>query len=712
MIRNIQKRDGRIKPYNYARIEVALEKCFLEVYGDDGCFVANRELLKRLIEEDLIKVTKEIVGIEEIQDIIVDNLRRMCLNKVANAYDGYRKEREKKRSRNSNLYKSILGIVQDRNEEVGRENSNKNGTVASTQRDLIAGEVSKEIARNSLIPDHIVKAHDDGDIHWHDMDYTISPIHNCCLVDLEDMFAHGTVINDKLVETPKSFETACTVATQIMAQISSGQYGGQSITVRHLAPYLKKTYIKEYEYFMNSYKDEQLATIEANNRMIKALRDGVQTIRYQLSTLQTSNGQSPFATIYLEIVEGDKYEKEMALICEEMIKQRLEGMKNYKGQEIGEAFPKLVYVLDEHNCLEGGKYDYITKLCAKCNVKRLVPDYQSAKIMRKNYEDNNFPPMGCRSHLSPWKDKNGNYKWYGRFNQGVVSLNLPRVAIESGQDLDKMWDILDEKLELCKEALMVRHNLLRGTKSDISPIHWQHGGLARLEKGEVIDSLLEDGYSTISLGYVGIYEMVYHMLGKSHTTKEGQDLALKVMNKLNDTCSKWKKETGLGFGLYGTPAESLIYRFCRLDKGKFGSIEGLTDKMYYTNSYHVDVREEIDAFSKLEFESQFHEISLGGCISYVEVPDMSKNVEAVESIINFIYHNIQYAEINCKPDICYKCGFQGELQNDESLKWYCPNCGNKDETEMQVMRRTCGYIGTNLWNKGRTMEIKSRVTHL
>ncbi|MEG1408850.1 MAG: anaerobic ribonucleoside-triphosphate reductase, partial [Terrisporobacter sp.] len=406
------------------------------------------------------------------------------------------------------------------------------------------------------------------------------------------------------------------------------------------------------------------------------------------------------------------YEREMALICEEMIIQRLDGMKNYKGQPIGEEFPKLVYLLDEHNCLEGGKYDYITKLAGKCNTKRLVPDYQSAKIMRRNYEGSTFPPMGCRSHLSPWKDENGNYKWYGRFNQGVISLNLVQVALSADKNMEKFWRILNERLDLCKEALMVRHNLLKGTTSDISPIHWQHGGIARLEKGEKIDSLLENGYSTLSLGYVGIYEMTQAMLGISHTSKEGEEFVIKVMNHLNNRCSEWKKESGLGFGLYGTPGESLTSRFCRIDQQKFGKIKNVTDRMYYTNSYHVHVSEEIDAFEKLRFESQFHDISLGGCISYVEVPDMSKNLPAVEQIINYIYHNIQYAEINTKPDVCFSCDYTGEIKLDDNLEWYCPNCGNKDKDNMQVMRRTCGYIGSNMWGKGRTQEIGQRVLHL
>ena len=575
----------------------------------------------------------------------------------------------------------------------------------------MAGEVSKDMARRKLIPAHIVHAHDEGVLHYHDMDYAMQPIHNCMLINLEDMLTNGTVINNKLVESPKSFGTACTIVTQIIAQIASAQYGGNTITIRHIAPFLRVSYDKYLSKYSKKYSLEMAKEL-AEERMMEELKSGIQTIRYQLSTLHTSNGQSPFCTIYLEIEEGHEYEREMALICEEMIVQRLEGMKNYKGQVIGEEFPKLVYLLDEHNCLEGGKYDYITKLAAKCNTKRLVPDYQSAKMMRKNYDGETFPPMGCRSHLSNWKDENGNYKWYGRFNQGVISLNLVQVALTAEKDMNKFWKILDERLELCREALMVRHNLLKGTSSDISPIHWQHGGISRLKKGEKIDSLLENGYSTLSLGYVGVYEMTQAMLGVSHTTEEGEKFALEVMNHLNAKCSQWKKETGLGFGLYGTPGESLTSRFCRIDKQKFGEIKNVTDRMYYTNSYHVHVSEEIDAFSKLKFESQFHDISLGGCISYVEVPDMSKNLPAVEQIINYIYHNIQYAEINTKPDVCFKCDYTGEIKLDDNLEWYCPNCGNRDKEEMQVMRRTCGYIGSNMWGKGRTQEIGERVLHL
>ncbi|WP_419742512.1 anaerobic ribonucleoside-triphosphate reductase [Paraclostridium dentum] len=704
---NIIKRDGSVVKFDKTKIENAILKAMK--YGSG---IYEEEMAKEIADEIELSFnqTKDVATVNKVEDMVYKNLINHKHELTAKAYEGYRAVQSFKREVNT-TDDSILGLLDNSNEDVMNENSNKNGLLASTQRDLIAGEVSKDIARRKLIPAHIAHAHDEGVLHYHDMDYAIQPIHNCMLINLEDMLNNGTVISNKLVESPKSFTTACTVTTQIIAQIASGQYGGNSITIKHIAPFLRVSYDK----YLNKYKDkypEEMAKDLAEDRMLEELKNGIQTIRYQLSTLYTSNGQSPFSTIYLEIEEGNEYEREMALICEEMIAQRLEGMKNYKGQEVGEEFPKLVYLLDEHNCLEGGKYDYITKLAAKCNTKRLVPDYQSAKIMKKNYEGNTFPPMGCRSHLSPWKDENGNYKWYGRFNQGVISLNLVQVALTANQDMEKFWEILDERLELCREALMVRHDLLKGVISDVSPIHWQHGGIARLKKGEKIDSLLENGYSTLSLGYVGVYEMTQAMLGISHTTKDGEQFALEVMNHLNNTCQKWKDETGLGFGLYGTPGESLTSRFCRIDKQKFGEIKNVTDRMYYTNSYHVHVSEEIDAFEKLKFESQFHDISLGGCISYIEVPDMSKNLPAVEQIINYIYHNIQYAEINTKPDICYSCGYTGEIKLDKDLEWYCPNCGNRDKNEMQVMRRTCGYIGANMWGKGRTQEIGERVLHL
>lgn len=704
---NIIKRDGSIVKFNKSKIEDAILKAMK--YGSG---IYEEEIAKKIADKIEIQSLKNenAPTVYQVEDMVYNKLIEYKHELTAKAYEGYRAVQSFKRETNT-TDESIIGLLDKSNEDVINENSNKNGVLASTQRDLIAGEVSKDISRRKIIPAHIVHAHDEGVLHYHDMDYAMQSIHNCMLINLEDMLQNGTVINNKLVEPPKSFSTACTIVTQIIAQIASGQYGGNTITIKHIAPFLRVSYKKYFDKYKQKYSEEMAYEL-AEDRMLEELKSGIQTIRYQLSTLHTSNGQSPFSTIYLEIEEGHEYEKEMALICEEMINQRLEGMKNYKGQQIGEEFPKLVYLLDEHNCLEGGKYDYITKLAAKCNTKRLVPDYQSAKIMRKNYKGSTFPPMGCRSHLSPWKDENGEYKWYGRFNQGVISLNLVQVALTANKDMNKFWEILDERLELCKEALMVRHNLLLGTTSDVSPIHWQYGGIARLRKGEKIDSLLKNGYSTLSLGYVGVYEMTQAMLGVSHTTKEGEEFALKVMNHLNNKCKIWKEETSLGFSLYGTPGESLNSRFCRIDKQKFGVIENVTDKMYYTNSYHVHVTEEIDAFSKLEFESQFHDISLGGCISYVEVPDMSKNLTAVEQIINYIYHNIQYAEINTKPDVCFKCGYEGEILLDNDLEWYCPNCGNREKEEMQVMRRTCGYIGSNMWGKGRTQEIGQRVLHL
>ena len=700
------KRNGEVVEFDRKKIESAILKAMKH-----GSGILKEDIAEKISKEiEAESKSKKTLTIHQIETIVYSKLINYNQELTAKAYEGYRAVQSFKRKINT-TDDSIIGLLNRTNEEVINENSNKNGILASTQRDLIAGEVSKDIARRKLIPAHIVQAHDEGVLHYHDMDYSMQSIHNCMLINLEDMLQNGTVINNKLVEKPKSFSTACTIVTQIIAQIASGQYGGNSITIKHIAPFLRETYNKYYKKYILEF-DGTVATKLAEDRMLEELKSGIQTIRYQLSTLHTSNGQSPFSTIYLEIEEGHEYEREMALICEEMIRQRLEGMKNYKGQNIGEEFPKLVYLLDEHNCLEGGKYDYITKLAAKCSAKRLVPDYQSAKIMRKNYEGETFPPMGCRSHLSPWKDENGNYKWYGRFNQGVISLNLVQIALTANKDMNKFWEVLDERLELCKEALMVRHNLLLGTTSDVSPIHWQHGGIARLEKGEKIDKLLKNGYSTLSLGYVGICEMTYAMLGVSHTTKEGEEFALKVMHHLNNTCQKWKKDTGLGFGLYGTPGESLTSRFCRIDKQKFGEIKNVTDRMYYTNSYHVHVTEKIDAFTKLKFESQFHDISLGGCISYVEVPDMNKNLEAGEQIINYIYHNVQYAEINTKSDVCFKCGYNGEILLDNNLEWYCPNCNNKSTDDMQILRRTCGYLGSNVWGKGRTQEIGQRVLHL
>lgn len=541
------------------------------------------------------------------------------------------------------------------------------------------------------------------------MDYLMQPMINCCVFNLKDMLDNGTVINGKMIESPRSFQKACTIMTQIMAQVASGQYGGQSVNVKHLGKYLRRTYDKAYDKYLKLTNDSYTATVLAEDHMMEELKNGVQTIQYQINTLATSNGQAPFATLFLEIEEGHPYEKEIALIVEEIIRQRLQGIKNEKGFYITPSFPKLVYVLDEHNCLKGGKYDYITRLCNECSAKRMYPDYISAKKMKEVHEGNIVPPMGCRSFLSEWKDENGNYKYEGRFNMGVVSLNLPQIAIIADKDFDKFWSLLDLRLELCYEALMCRYNLLKGTKSDVSPIHWQHGALARLKKGETIDKLLDNGYATISLGYVGLYETVKLMTGKSHT--EEQEFAVKVIQKLRDKCEEWKALTGLGFGLYATPAESLAGRFAEIDRSKFGDIEGITDKGFYTNSYHVFVGEPISAFDKLKFESQFQEISTGGCISYIEIPNMFHNMAALNHLTTFIYDNIMYGEFNTKSDFCQVCNFEGEMTMNEEYKWVCPNCGNDDFNKMNVVRRTCGYLGENDFSIGRKKDILNRVVH-
>lgn len=632
---------------------------------------------------------------------------------TAKAYEGYRAIQAFKRETNT-TDDSILGLIELTNEEVMNENSNKNAMMASTQRDLIAGEVSKDISRRKKLPARIVQAHDEGILHFHDMDYFMQSIFNCCLVNIEDMLDNGTVINKRMIDSPKSFQVACTVLTQVIAQVASSQYGGQSVDIRHLGKYLRRTRRRFEEMFCNA-TDGMLgeAMQEVVDKLVaKELKDGVQTIQYQINTLMTTNGQSPFVTLFLNIEEDDEYADEVALIVKEVLKQRIEGIKNEKGLYTTPAFPKLIYVLHEHNALEGGKYDEITKLAVQCSAKRLYPDYISAKEMKKIYEGNVFSCMGCRSFLSPWKDEQGNYKFEGRFNQGVVSLNLPQIGIIAEGDKDVFWELFENRLQLCFEALMCRHNALKGTLSDESPIHWQHGAIARLKQGEVIDPLLMDGYSTISLGYIGLYEVTKLMTGGSHVNPEGEAFALEIMHKMKNVTDRWKEETGIGFGLYGSPAESLCYRFAKIDRAKFGEIEDITDKGYYTNSYHVDVREPIDAFTKLKFESQFQPISSGGCISYIEIPNMKHNIQALEQMVNYIYHNIQYAEFNTKSDCCHECGYEGEILINDDLTWECPNCGNQEQSKMNVIRRTCGYLGDNYWNKGKTQEIKSRVLHL
>ena len=706
----IIKRDGRIVDFDRQKIMVAIQKANEEVRGRQK---ASKEDIKEIVNyiEDL---DKKRMLVEDIQDIIEEKLMEMEKYELAKKYIVYRYTRALIRKQNT-TDETILGIIRNENKELAEENSNKNTMLASTQRDYIAGEVSRDLTKRLLLPEKISKANEEGVLHFHDADYFVQPIFNCCLINISDMLDNGTVMNGKMIESPKSFQVACTVTTQIIAAVASNQYGGQSVDMKHLGKYLRKSYNKFKEEIETKYKDKLSQDIIEDlvqTRLKAELKAGVQTIQYQINTLMTTNGQSPFVTLFLHLEPDDPYIKENAMIIEEILRQRYEGIKNEAGIYVTPAFPKLVYVLDEHNCLKGGEYDYLTKLAVKCSSKRMYPDYISAKKMRENYEGNVFSPMGCRSFLSPWKDENGNYKFEGRFNQGVVSINLPQIAIIADGDEETFWKLLDERLELCKEALMCRHYALLGTKSDISPIHWQYGAIARLEKGEPIDKLLYGGYSTMSLGYIGIYEMTKLMTGLSHTDPIGREFAMKVMNHLRETTDKWKAETNIGFALYGTPAESLCYKFARIDKQRFGTIKDVTDKGYYTNSYHVDVREKIDAFDKLAFESDFQKISSGGAISYVEIPNMQNNISALEEVVKFIYDNIQYAEFNTKSDFCHVCGFDGEIIINDNNEWECPNCGNKDHSKMTVVRRTCGYLGENFWNAGKTKEIKQRVLHL
>jgi len=706
----VVKRDGHIVDFDRSKIVTAIKKANAEVDPEEKI---GEEKIESIVHGIETKKRKRIL-VEDIQDMIEQELMEDGKYVLAKTYIIYRYTRELVRKANT-TDDSILSLIKNRNKDVMEENSNKNATVASTQRDLIAGEVSKDLTRRVLLPEKISKAHDEGVLHFHDADYFLQPIFNCCLINIKDMLENGTVMNGKLIESPKSFQVACTVMTQIIASVASSQYGGQSVDLIHLGKYLRKSYEKYKERFTKSFGDKvDEATLESmiQERLNDELRSGVQTIQYQINTLMTTNGQSPFVTLFLHLDPNDEYIEENARIIVEVLRQRIEGIKNEAGVYVTPAFPKLIYVLDEFNCLKGGKYDYITEMAVKCSAKRMYPDYISAKKMRENYEGNVFSPMGCRSFLSPWKDEKGQYKFEGRFNQGVVSLNLPQIGIIARGDEELFWKILDERLDLCYEALMCRHNALMGVTSDVSPIHWQYGAIARLGKGERIDKYLLNGYSTISLGYIGLYEVTKLMKGVSHTTPEGLEFALRVMHKLRNSCEKWKKETGLGFGLYGTPAESLCYRFARIDKERFGTIPDITDKGYYTNSYHVDVRENIDAFEKFKFESQFQSISSGGAISYVEIPNMANNIEALSELVKFIYDNIQYAEFNTKSDYCHVCGFDGEIKVNENNEWECPCCHNKDHSKMNVTRRTCGYLGENFWNVGKTKEIKSRVLHV
>lgn len=709
--KKVIKRDGSVADFDRMKIINAIRKANDTVDEEDRI---EPELIERIANKIASKNRTRLL-VEDIQDMVEDELMQYGKFMLAKAYIIYRYSRALVRKANT-TDESILSLIRRDNRDVMEENSNKNATMASTQRDLIAGEVSKDLTKRMLLPERISKAHEEGTIHFHDADYFLQPIFNCCLVNIGDMLDNGTVMNGKLIESPKSFQVACTVMTQIIASVASSQYGGQSVDVSHLGKYLRKSYAKfksQITAECNGEVSDEIIERLTQKRLKDELRSGVQTIQYQINTLMTTNGQSPFVTLFLmNFGEEDEYAEENAMIVQEILRQRFEGIKNEKGVYVTPAFPKLVYVLDEWNCLKGGKYDFITEMAVKCSAKRMYPDYISAKKMRENYAGNVFSPMGCRSFLSPWKDENGEYKFEGRFNQGVVSLNLPQMGIIAHGNEEKFWKLMDERLKLCYDALMCRHNALRGIKSDTSPVHWQYGAIARLDKNESIDKYLEGGFSTLSLGYIGLYELTMLMKGVSHTDPKGKEFAFRVMNYLRSACDRWKKDTGLGFALYGTPAESLCYRFARIDKERFGTIDQVTDKGYYTNSYHIDVREDIDAFSKFKFESDFHAISSGGAISYVEVPNMKNNLEALQELVKFIYDNIQYAEFNTKSDYCQVCGYDGEIIINDDNEWECPNCGNKDQVKMNVTRRTCGYLGENFWNVGKTKEIKSRVLHL
>lgn len=721
----IIKRNGEEVAFNLEKISNAIGKANKEV---PKIHQMNKYQIVAIADNvaQQVKESSHAVNVEDIQNMVETGIMEMRGYEVAQKYVRYRYKREISRKSNT-TDDGILSLLENINEEVNQENSNKNPVINSTQRDYMAGEVSKDLSKRVLLPDEIVRAHEDGIIHFHDSDYFAQKEHNCDLINLEDMLQNGTVISETMIEKPHSFFTACNVTTQIVAQVASNQYGGQSFTLAHLAPFVdvsrkkfRNSVIKERKAAGESMDEEIIEKI-TEMRLHDEVKQGIQTIQYQLVTLMTCNGQAPFVTIFMyldEVPEGQTRE-DLALVIEEVLKQRIQGVKNEKGVWITPAFPKLIYALDEDNITPDSKYWYLTELAAKCTAKRMVPDYISAKVMRELKQGDVYTCMGCRSFLTvedSQRNADGSHKYYGRFNQGVVTINLVDVACSSDGDMDKFWEILEERLELCHRALRCRHDRLCGTVSDVAPILWQHGALARLKKGETIDKLLYNGYSTISLGYAGLYEMCVRMTGKSHTDPEGRPFALKVMQKLNDKCAQWKAAENISYSVYGTPMESTTYKFAKCLQKRFGIIPGVTDKNYITNSYHVHVTEEIDAFSKLKFESEFQKLSPGGAISYVEVPNMQNNIEAVLAVMQFIYDNIMYAELNTKSDFCEVCGYDGEIQikEDESGKliWKCPNCGNTDQDHMFVARRTCGYIGTQFWNQGRTQEIKDRVLHL
>lgn len=718
----IMKRSGIEADFDVTKISAAIKKANCEVAAVDQLSEEQIEEISTNVEKICSDIGRTL-GVEEIQDLVEDQIMNKRAFVLARKYITYRYTRALIRKSNS-TDKQILSLLECNNEEAKQENSNKNPTVNSVQRDYMAGEVSKDITKRFLLPEDIVAAHEQGIIHFHDSDYFAQHMHNCCLVNLEDMLQNGTVISETMIERPKSFSTACNIATQSIAQIASSQYGGQSISLAHLAPFVDVSRQKfrlqvrdEFEKANIAASEEQINDV-AEQRVRDEIKRGVQMIQYQVITLMTTNGQAPFVTVfmYLDEVPEGRLRDDLALVTEEIFRQRIQGVKNEKGVYITPAFPKLIYVLEEDNITEGSKYWELTKLAAKCTAKRMVPDYISEKIMRKLKDGNCYPCMGCRSFLTVYHDENDKPKFYGRFNQGVVTINLVDVACSSGKDMDKFWQIFDERLDLCYRALMCRHKRLLDTPSDVAPILWQYGALARLKKGETINKLLYNGYSTISLGYAGLCECTRYMTGHSHTDPESTPFALQVMQHMNDACAKWREETNIDFSLYGTPLESTTYKFAKCLQKRFGIIEGVTDRGYITNSYHVHVTEKINAFDKLKFEAQFQELSPGGAISYVEVPNMENNIEAVLNVMKYIYDNIMYAELNTKSDYCQCCGYTGQIQivTDEhgKLIWECPNCGNTDQNKMNVARRTCGYIGTQFWNQGRTQEIKERVLHL
>ncbi|EFR32852.1 anaerobic ribonucleoside-triphosphate reductase [Peptoniphilus harei ACS-146-V-Sch2b] len=702
------KRNGEKVAFDRGKIVIAIEKA---MHSSSGVYIEDQALeIAKEIEE--LANSKDLpLSIYDIEGEVYYRLIQNDNPATARAYESYKSVQQYKREQNT-TDEDILGLLNETNEDLMDENSNKNAVIASTQRDLIAGEVSKDIAKRKMIPADLVEAHESGAIHIHDMDYFIQPIFNCCLVNMKDMLDNGTVVNGKMIETPKSFQVACNVMTQIIAQIASNQYGGQSINISCLGKYLRRSYEKNLSLALDTLGDIELAEKMANQMTKKDLESGIQTIQYQINTLMTSNGQAPFVTLFMWLEDDDQYVDEVAMIIEEILKQRIQGIKNDAGVYVTPAFPKLIYVLDENNINKDSKYYYLTSLAIRCTAKRMYPDYISAKKMRANYEGNVFSPMGCRAFLPPYKDQKGNYKFEGRFNMGACSINLPQIGILAGGSEEKFFEILEKRLDLVKRVGLLRYEHLKKVSSDSSPIHWQHGAIARLGKHESIAPLLLNGYSTVSLGYIGIYEATMLIKGVSHTDKKGYDFAMRIMDTLNDAVNKWTEEYGIKFTLYATPAESLTQRFANIDRERFGIIENVTDKGYYINSFHVDVREEISAFEKFNFEAKFQDKSTGGCISYVEIPNMSHNLEALETIVRYIYDNIQYAEFNTKSDYCAECGFDGEIKLNDHGDWECPQCHNTDRSSLTVVRRTCGYLGENFWNEGRTKEINARVLHI